>query len=534
MGVGNLFSDVFGGNNPYQATQSPIMGRPRQPGETAEQYQNRIYGGYEQKMSDYEKQIRQAQGANIPKNVLDYAAANKTLGQNQQLIDQIMQQAQGQGPNPSLEQLKMTTGQNIANQAALMAGQRGVNPALAMRSAGQQGANLNQQAAAQAALQAAQQQLSAQQLGGNLLGQQAGLQAQMAGAQGQVGLGLMGARTAQEAQLRQAQVAYQNLLQNAYNSANNINAGVAAQNANTNMQYGMGVMGGLGAGLAGFLNKGGEVKGYAEGGEAYPKGHKKTDIVMSEFGKGQLKSSSGQKVTNPKQAIAIALSEQRRAEGKSHGGEIKEAYAKIPITKESEEGTQDDMSFVDAIRRQHLASGGISQYEAFQSGNPLQAELGEAEGQKGQGMMEAGLTKGGSSLAGYLKNAFAPAAQIGGTPSLMGLQGSNSKFGLLGAPAGAENLGVSLGDIGELAPLAAALSVGGKIPGKAKKDGDHEANDTVPAMLSPGEVVIPRSALDSQEDAHAFLDQILKKKKIRSYGDVLRAQHAIKAWGGYY
>jgi hypothetical protein len=33
---------------------------------------------------------------------------------------------------------------------------------------------------------------------------------------------------------------------------------------------------------------------------------------MTEYGKGKLKSSSGSKVTNPKQAIAIALSESRR------------------------------------------------------------------------------------------------------------------------------------------------------------------------------------------------------------------------------
>jgi hypothetical protein len=33
---------------------------------------------------------------------------------------------------------------------------------------------------------------------------------------------------------------------------------------------------------------------------------------MTEYGKGKLKSSSGSKVTNPKQAIAIALSEAKR------------------------------------------------------------------------------------------------------------------------------------------------------------------------------------------------------------------------------
>jgi hypothetical protein len=41
---------------------------------------------------------------------------------------------------------------------------------------------------------------------------------------------------------------------------------------------------------------------------------KKVGSVMHEFKTGKLKSSSGQKVTNPKQAIAIGLSE-ARAEG---------------------------------------------------------------------------------------------------------------------------------------------------------------------------------------------------------------------------
>jgi hypothetical protein len=39
------------------------------------------------------------------------------------------------------------------------------------------------------------------------------------------------------------------------------------------------------------------------------KAQKKIGTVMREFKKGKLKSSSGQKVTNPKQAIAISLSE---------------------------------------------------------------------------------------------------------------------------------------------------------------------------------------------------------------------------------
>jgi len=48
----------------------------------------------------------------------------------------------------------------------------------------------------------------------------------------------------------------------------------------------------------------------------------KVQKVMQEFKSGSLKSSSGQKVTDPKQAIAIGLSEQRRMKG---GGSVDES-----------------------------------------------------------------------------------------------------------------------------------------------------------------------------------------------------------------
>jgi hypothetical protein len=39
---------------------------------------------------------------------------------------------------------------------------------------------------------------------------------------------------------------------------------------------------------------------------------KKVGVVMKEFKTGKLKSSSGKKVTNPKQAIAIGISEAKK------------------------------------------------------------------------------------------------------------------------------------------------------------------------------------------------------------------------------
>jgi len=54
----------------------------------------------------------------------------------------------------------------------------------------------------------------------------------------------------------------------------------------------------------------------------------KVATVMREFKAGKLKSSSGQKVTNPKQAIAIGLSEAGLSKPKmKEGGQMKESKA---------------------------------------------------------------------------------------------------------------------------------------------------------------------------------------------------------------
>jgi hypothetical protein len=45
------------------------------------------------------------------------------------------------------------------------------------------------------------------------------------------------------------------------------------------------------------------------------------------------------------------------------------------------------------------------------------------------------------------------------------------------------------------------MSRGGHVPGQAKVKGDSYANDNVPAMLSPGEVVIPRRIMQGPNAA---------------------------------
>lgn len=103
--------------------------------------------------------------------------------QNQSdVYNQLGQVAAGQGPNPAQAMLAQQTQANIANQAALAAGQRGAgqNVGMIARQAGQQGGNLQQQSVGQGATMQAQQSL-------NALGQQGNMAGQMVGNLGQAG-----------------------------------------------------------------------------------------------------------------------------------------------------------------------------------------------------------------------------------------------------------------------------------------------------------------------------------------------------------
>jgi hypothetical protein len=71
------------------------------------------------------------------------------------------------------------------------------------------------------------------------------------------------------------------------------------------------------------------------------------------------------------------------------------------------------------------------------------------------------------------------------------------------------------GFIGNLAGSGASImsggmkkAYGGEVEGEAKVEGDSLENDTKPHLLSPGEIVIPRSAAKDRDSAMAFLDAL--------------------------
>lgn len=79
---------------------------------------------------------------------------------------------------------------------------------------------------------------------------------------------------------------------------------------------------------------------------------------------------------------------------------------------------------------------------------------------------------------------------------------------------GATSGGPSTKEMWENLKTGLGFSKGEKVPGRAVVKGDSEKNDIVPAALSPGEVVVPRSKVSaSNEEILEFIRNAKKSKK---------------------
>ena len=352
-------------------------------------------------------------------------AAQGGLGNQSQVYNQLQGIASGTGPNPALAQLQQTTGQNVANQAALMAGQRGAgsNAGLLARQAAQQGAATQQQAVGQAATLAAQQQLGAIGQAGSLASQQAqqqigATQAMTQAQQAQQNALLSGNLQGQQQQLQNVQ------------QQNAVNAQIASGNQAAQTGLIGGALSGVGSALG--LAKGGEIPHMADGGQMF-----------------NLTKQGGN--TNPIQSGMANL------------------------TSSGISGLSSAIS--NMIPTSTPASNAIA--SNVQSNSPMLS--GNAPNQP-------------SDLHGQLLSGLTPRPQ---GANLMP-QGS-----LLAKGGQIHN-----------------MKTGGHVPGKAKVTGskDSYSNDTVPAILSPGEIVLPRSVTQSQNptDAAAKFVAAIKSKKGKS------------------
>lgn len=195
---------------------------------------------------------------NQQQTFLNYLAQQNGIGNQSQVYNQLQGVANGTGPNPAQAMLANTTGQNVSQQAALMAGQRGAgaNTGLIARQAAQQGATIQQNAAGQAAALQAQQSLGALNQLGGIAGQQV--------AQQQGGL----------SNLNQFAQGNQNSLANQIQGINNSAVGIQSNQNNNNAQIANTNTQGQQQLISGATGAAGSALGLAHGGQVPVSGPK--------------------------------------------------------------------------------------------------------------------------------------------------------------------------------------------------------------------------------------------------------------------
>lgn len=437
----------------------------------------------------------QLAGANAVANQSGALNAQQQLAAQQQATAQQYQNiANGTGPNPAQAALNNATGANVANQAALMAGQRGAgsNVGLMARQAAQQGAATQQQAVGQSAEMQAQQQLAGlsgltgqqQAIGGtnqsvaNIAGQQlAAQQAQQQALAGQAAqqVGLQQAGTnAQMAQGAQ-QVAQQQAQMQAA-------AQQAAQMANQQM-------GATNSLSQGYQNEQGQLLGglnAQNSAEVSSQGNiNSANASMANTNmQGQQSMLGG--LMNPTGLGAKLVMGAAPAAAAAEGGMITHmaaggpAIAPMPMTMPQPGPTSSFGQFLSgwAGPQSQGGGGGDDNFTNLSPGPNKGAEkLADAMSKSGQ----------------WIPPSSTPAPTSGPEGSSMRPQ---SAAPMMNAKGGLASSG------GHVAAKTSAQ--------KAVKSGNSYSNDKIPALLSEGEIVIPRNILQSADPVAASADFVSK------------------------
>ncbi len=507
----------------------------------------------------------QSAGANVFGAGINEAAG--VGGMQGSFAQQLMAQQAGQG-GPSLAELllKDATARGNANVAGMLASQKGLNPALAARmAAGVQGQN-NQQAAAQAAQVKMQERLNAQgQLGNVLASQRAG-----ALQQGQLGAGLFS--NAGQLQNSQNAVRSQNALtaqqlnqqaalanQNALMQAQAINSGIAQQNVNSQNAATGAILqtGGMLAGAA--LGPGGALAGQAAGKAAGGLWHG-GPVGYAQGGEVEERPSFARMVAHH----IVHMDQEKHPHLTSRDiprppseGEFAGMHAAPAIGMHDEGGLQEPQKMADggtvdpSLLQQYkdyvaaggdagkfIANGNVSNDQILDmirhSGRPadmLQPEsnlVRNSLGSRNITMADAPAAQGAQS---FVKSPQFDPGNFGGwaTPSASGPMVSPAPATAM-APRPVRPGPMPIPQMPgafyrppapvSWSPVAQAAH-GAVVPGQAEVDGDSPKNDKVPAMLSPGEVVLPRSISHDPEKARRFVAH-LSGKAPEQYSDIKR------------
>jgi hypothetical protein len=393
-------------------------------------------------------------------DLLSALQSQNGLGNQTQVYNQLQGVANGTGPNPAAAQLAQATGANTANQASLMAGQRGAsqNVGLMARQAAQQGAANQQSAAGQAATMQANQSL-------NALGQLSGQANTMAANQ----IGQTNANVS-------SQQAEQQSLLSANQGMNMVNAGLISGTSQQQAAIGGGSMQGVGSMMS--AASGSSVSGaeggivpnmYADGGysgdaqSAY-QGKSKFGAFLSSMGQGV----SGESSNNSQNPLTSGLNSLGKGIGTLIHNQNKTSSSDSNLSGEL--GSDDtDAQYLGADAE--LGSGGDSSSEVPNSSMDVSGDVAAAEGGKVPALLSPG-------------EQYLPPKDVNKVMK----EGKNP------------------------------LSVGERIPGEPKHPGNDYRNDTVKKTLESGGLVIPNKVMQSDRphwEAMKFVHAHMAKNKKR-------------------
>jgi hypothetical protein len=451
---------------------------------------------------------------------------------------------------------------NMAAQGAQLAGQQ---QAGIVNQANQANAQIGQ-------LQGQQAQLAGQaqnQVGNQLAGNQAvnaqanaiANQANQIAAQ-QIGQTNSGAASAQNAQgiLTNALGAQNNATVSAQGNINNANASMA----NTTMQGQQGMLGGIlqGAGAAMAMSderqktnkehSSGRLDNMLDHLDTYSYNYKDPkfgegrhtsvmaqDLEKSDIGRQAVVNTPEGKMVDYTQLLPAMLAANAEAHKKikeleaqikkyADGGEVSPSEIKEQtpaVNKEvavQQPATQQPLVARDPMQQQQSAPMSVFGkflYDSAKNGMPTN---------------NSPITETPSNIEDRSQMGYGAQALQKGTASFIE-SGSKAVKDLMGSMGGGSgNMSAGAGEGANLASLAMMAAKGGSVPHnysdggghvvakhpseKAVKKGDSYANDKVPAILSEGEVVIPRSVMNSKDPARGaadFVNKVLAKKKVK-------------------
>lgn len=384
--------------------------------------------------------------------LLQALQAQGGLSNQNQVYGQFQGVANGTGPNPAQAMLAQQTGQNVQNQAAMMAGQRGAssNVGLLARQAAQQGAQTQQNAVGQGASLQAQQSLNAINSAGGMANTQAGQQ--------------IGATNANA----QAQQNEQGILQGANSQTNNSNVAmqgninsVMGQLTNTQMQGQQGMIGGAMQGIGSMMTdpkmaSGGMVHKFADGGmDSAP-------------------TVSSQPMSNPSpQPFNLGV-------------------------QGWDPGAGPQSSAGQFVAPQQAAPAATPPAAATTASAPVPTFAGDGAG-------ASALAAGMSSLVGA----------AGNSASNMAASAKDAMSSMGGSGGGGGGMAM-LAALSQGGSVGNGLKAGGNVPGQAQVPGNSTQNDNVKALLSPGELVVDRETMADKGkagQAARFLAAVIAQKK---------------------